>query len=135
MWAYVPSARTLFLVFRLTVSVGILIYLVIIFDWERVQSVLTRLRLPYVWQAPTLLILALFVSGVRWSVLLPYFGVRLKPLDGFLFYMIGYSYNIILPGVLGGDVIRVGLCADQQKRPLTDIATTALIERVAGLLM
>jgi hypothetical protein len=85
MWAYVPSARTLFLVFRLTVSVGILIYLVIIFDWERVQSVLTRLRLAYVWQAPTLLILALFVSGARWSVVLPYFGVRLKPLDGFLF--------------------------------------------------
>lgn len=124
-----------FFIFRLTVSIGIMVYLITVFDWNKVIMVLTQLRVEYIWPAPFLLILSFYFAGVRWSVLLTHFGVQLKARDGFVYYLIGNFYNIMLPGVIGGDVIRVGVCAAIKKRSVANIALTALIERIIGILV
>ena len=130
----VTHTKKLFFAIRLFVSIGILVYLVTVFDWQRVAAVIGRVRLWYVWPAPLLLSLALYFGGVRWSVLLPHFGVRLRAGEGFLYYLIGNFYGIILPGVIGGDAVRIGICAAVKKKSVADITASVLIERVSGIL-
>jgi len=126
--------KKIFFLLRLVVSLGILVYLVTVFDWERVAEVMGRVRLWYVWPAPLLLAIALYFGGVRWSILLPYFGVRLKANKAFLYYLIGSFYGNVLPGVIGGDAVRIGICAAVKRRSVADMTASVLIERVCGVL-
>ena len=128
-------ARKAFLVFRIIVSISILIYLVTVFDWHRVSVLVSKLRIEYAWPAPLLLLIALVFTALRWKLLLAHFGITLRLARAFQFYIVGWYYGIFLPGIIGGDVIRVGLCAEKRQAPLADVAATALIERVFGLLM
>ena len=127
--------KKIFFALRLFISIGILIYLVTIFDWERVVEILGLVRISYIWPAPLLLVLALYFGGVRWSTLLPYFGVQLRVREGFFYYLIGNFYGSILPGVIGGDVVRVGICAAIKKKSVANVTASVLIERVCGVLV
>jgi hypothetical protein len=127
--------KKLVLAVRLAVSLGIIIYLVGVLDGKRFSYVLAHLRFEYAWFAPILVLLGLYCLGVRWSIILPYFGVQITKKESFIYYLVGNFYNILMPGAIGGDVIRVGICAVNKKKPLTAIATTVLLERVFGLLV
>ena len=125
----------LILALRIAVSFGILGYLIKILDWQHLADVIAHLRLEYVWIAPILLLVGLYCLGIRWVFLLEHFGIKLAPQDSFLYYLVSNFYNIILPGAISGDIVRVGICAVKKKQPLVAIATTALLERVFGLLV
>jgi uncharacterized protein (TIRG00374 family) len=125
--------RVLF-VCQLVVSAGIIAYLVASIDWNRVEQVLPQLKLEYLWQPPLLLFCGLFFSSVRWTVLLACFGVQLRLSEGCFLNYLGKFYSLLLPGVIGGDVIRIGLCAQRTRKPVVDIAVTTTLERVFGLL-
>lgn len=126
--------KRIFFVLRLFVSIIILLYLVTLFDFGRVAEVTGRLRLSCVWPAPFLLALGLYFGGIRWSVLLRYFGVRLGVGEGFFCYLIGNFYGSVLPGVIGGDAVRIGICSVSKKKSAIDITVSVLIERVCGIL-
>lgn len=126
--------KRIFFVLRLFVSIVILLYLVTLFDFGRVAEVTGRLRLSYVWPAPLLVALGLYFGGIRWSVLLRYFGVRLGVGEGFFCYLIGNFYGSVLPGMIGGDAVRIGICSVSKKRSAIDITVSVLIERICGIL-
>lgn len=123
------------LALRLIVSFGILGYLINLLDWQHLGNVVSQARLEYVWIAPILLLAGLYCLGLRWVFLLKHFGIQLAPKDSFIYYLVSNFYNIILPGAISGDIIRVGICAFKKKQPVVAIATTALLERVFGLLV
>jgi uncharacterized membrane protein YbhN (UPF0104 family) len=127
------GARFLSRLLRASVSLGALAYLASVFDWAQLDRIVGRVRPGLVLAGPPLLVCSFAWAGLRWSLLLGRFGVPLRWRDGFLLYLIGSFYNILLPGMLGGDVVRVGLCATRLRKPVAEIATTALIERVLGL--
>lgn len=126
--------RKIFFALRLFVSIGVLIYLLNVIDGKRTLEFLSRVSITYLWPAPLLVALALCFGGVRWSILLPYFGIRLKATKAFLYYLIGSFYGIALPGVIGGDAVRIGICAAGKKKSVADITATVLIERMCGIL-
>ena len=125
----------LILALRLVVSFGILGYLINLLDWQHLSEVVFHVRLEYVWIAPILLLVGLYCLGIRWVFLLKHFGVQLAPKDSFIYYLVSNFYNIILPGAISGDIVRVGICAFKKKQSVLAIATTALLERVFGLLV
>ena len=127
--------KRLILPFRFLVSFGILIYLIKILDWQHLASLVPQFRLQYIWIAPILLLLGFYCLAIRWCLILPYFGVSLSTTESFIYYLVGNFYNILMPGAIGGDVIRIGICAVKQKKPVTKIATTVFLERVFGLLI
>jgi glycosyltransferase 2 family protein len=129
------SRKKLILLLRVAVSCGILAYLIATLDWQRLLRVFSEIRLEYVWFAPLLLIAGLYSLAVRWSILLKHFGIFLNPKESFIYYLIGNFYNIILPGSIGGDVIRASICTIKQNKPLSLIASSAFLERVFGLLV
>lgn len=76
---------------------------------------------------------SLLITFVRWSILVrviePRFTLRSSILLGF----IGYVFNLVIPGAVGGDVIKAAYLARMQIRKTQAIASMA-IDRILGLL-
>lgn len=77
--------------------------------------------------------ISLLITFVRWSILVrviePRFTLRSSILLGF----IGYVFNLVIPGAVGGDVIKAAYLARMQIRKTQAIASM-VIDRVLGLL-
>jgi len=135
--AEAPRRRTrrLWLVARALVSVGLLAYLLGILDWARLTEVLARVRVGYLLVAPPLVLAVLVLTGVRWSGVLSLLGGALGAARAFRIYLVASFYNVILPGVMGGDAIRVALGSRATGLPVTEAALSVLLERAAGMLV
>lgn len=120
---------------RLVLSLAVLSYLITMLDWERIKYILPKLRLEYVWQAFILLLLLNLVGSVRWSAVLKQFNIRQRVLDSWRYYMVGGFYGIMLPGVIGGDVMRLGLCIKEHGANKALLTISVLFERVCGVMV
>jgi glycosyltransferase 2 family protein len=81
-----------------------------------------------------LLYLQVAIGAWRWNLLLNVQGVRLPLRRAFSLTMIGALFNIIVPGSVGGDVIKgyyVSRCTFERK---AHAVTTVLVDRIVGLL-
>jgi uncharacterized protein (TIRG00374 family) len=128
-------ATKAFFWFRVFVTVGVLGYLLVVFvfDWSSVRQALIRLRWEYVWLGPASVLVGFIFAAWRWKYLLSYFNVVIRWIDAYKFYLIGSFYGSFLPGVVGGDAVRVGMCALRHRVPIIEVATSVIIERVLGL--
>jgi len=120
---------------RLSLSVAIILFLIKILDFERIKLILPQLRLQYVWQAAFLLLLSNFIISVRWSLLLSHFKISQPIMKSFRYYLIGGFYSIILPGSVGGDVVRLGLCLKGNNKSKAFITGSILFERTCGIMV
>jgi len=126
--------RKKLILFRSLVSVVLLLFLITMIDWDRLRVLLTRIQVEYILAAPLLLLIGFVFSSIRWQHLLQRLNIRQKIKHLYAYYLIGSFYNIFLPGVIGGDVIRIGICSSETRSPLTTITISVLIERIAGIL-
>jgi uncharacterized membrane protein YbhN (UPF0104 family) len=55
--------------------------------------------------------------------------------DLFFYYLIGAFYGFFLPGVIGGDLVRIGLCSIHKQRTTVVVAATVLMERTCGVIV
>jgi len=76
----------------------------------------------------------IFVTGIRWHLLLASQGVRLKFKDTLALNMIGTLFNTVIPGAVGGDVMKGYYLSRRAPGRRTQALTTLLIDRVVGLL-
>ena len=93
--------------------------------WRHWPALLAGLLLLYV---------QLAIGAWRWNLLLEVQGVRLPLSKAFSLTMIGALFNIIVPGSVGGDVIKgyyVSRCTFDRK---AHAVTTVLVDRIVGLL-
>lgn len=110
-------------------------YLVHISD---VDALLTSFRSAPLWGVPAqvaTLIAVMFAGAVRWRLLLSAYGARAKPplLRLFKLQLVGLFYNL-MPGAVGGDVIRGVVSRDAFGDRLSAGLAVVLIERVMGLI-
>jgi glycosyltransferase 2 family protein len=80
-----------------------------------------------------LLYLQMAVGAWRWNILLNVQAVRIPLVKTFSLTMIGTVFNMIIPGAVGGDVIKgyyVSRCTVERK---AHVVTTILVDRVLGL--
>ncbi|OPL14364.1 MAG: hypothetical protein AVO39_09275 [delta proteobacterium MLS_D] len=120
---------------RVALSCAIIIYLLTFLDWERIKNILPQLRLAFIWQAFVLLLLSIVAMSVRWSILLRQFNVRQNILISWRHYMIGFFYGKMLPGVIGGDLVRLGLSMKQHRNHKSILVTSVFFERLCGLMV
>src|SRR6266487_2126578 len=74
------------------------------------------------------------IATVRWQMLLRIQGITLRWLRTFAIVMIGLFFNMFLPGLVGGDAVRlyfVFKCAPRQK---TRATLSVVMDRLFGLL-
>ncbi|GAB4405587.1 MAG: lysylphosphatidylglycerol synthase transmembrane domain-containing protein [Thermodesulfovibrionales bacterium] len=83
---------------------AVLLYLVISkTGMETVASTLRNIRVPYFLFATLIYILSIYMSTIRWRLLLPG-GFNFRRLLSL--YLIGSFFNNLLPGIIGGDAVK-----------------------------
>jgi glycosyltransferase 2 family protein len=67
--------------------------------------------------------------------LLNQFDIRQRIGNSWRYYMIGFFYGKMLPGIVGGDVVRLGLSIQEHRGAKTFLAASIFFERSCGLLV
>lgn len=118
---------------KLSVSSGLILYLIWLIDWERVVTILTEADKSFLFIVPLFLFIRLGFAVFRWQLILADSQAIFPFWQAYTTYLIGAFYNIFLPGVTGGDVIRIGRCLTRTKCQIGTATASVLIERMSGL--
>ncbi len=86
----------------------------------------------YLW-AFLLVNLAAFISFLRWFALVRMLGVEFKLLDCLRLSYVGSFFNLVIPGAVGGDLVKAAYLA-RMNLPRTQAISTLLIDRIIGLI-
>lgn len=125
--------RWLILGLRALVSLALVYYLINMVEWPRIRAVLAASN-PYLFcLAPPMSLTSIGCMAIRWRLLLERIGVVMSAARLLGYYLIGGCFNIFLPGVIGGDVVRMAFCARHCQKPLSSITGGVVLERVCGL--
>jgi uncharacterized protein (TIRG00374 family) len=77
--------------------------------------------------------LATLATILRWHFLVRAVNLPLRLRDTIRLGFLGYLYNFVLPGGVGGDLVKAGFLARGQPGRRTDAAMTVLVDRIVGL--
>jgi hypothetical protein len=83
--------------------------------------------------AALLCLLATIVTIVRWHFLVRAVDLPLKLRDTLRLGFLGYLYNFVLPGGVGGDFVKGGFLAREQPGRRAEAVLTVLVDRIVGL--
>lgn len=118
-------------IFVLIISIVILIKTI---DFSLVFKELATIK-PYIYIITVFL--ALFrswLSGLRWATLHPLNNERLSKWTYFKLTMLSHLFNLIMPGALGGDIIKtIYAVSEREKNKLNDVIAV-FVDRTVGLL-
>jgi len=119
-------------VVKTIVTVGIIAYIVQLIDWQAFRALWPNIGWVWVALAPIAYFVGLWGTAYRWTVMLKALNVVLGIPKTLLAYLMGAFYNLVLPGGLGGDLIRVGYAKKETQASTTLIASTVVLERLFG---
>lgn len=115
------------------ISVAIVYYLLQLLDWQAVAQLLFSGIFLALWPGPLILLLGLLLAAERWRAVLGFYGLNLGRGEAFMLYLIGNFYSVLLPGVLGGDVVRAAICQTKTGGTAASVLASVGIERGLGL--
>jgi len=118
---------------KLTISIGLVVYLIFLVDWNRAFKILKGVDKIYLIIGFLLWVFGLVFASLRWHLILKDNNLKFSMLKSYKGYLRGMFYNIFLPGVVGGDVIRIGICRFQTDCELGTATASVLLERISGI--
>ena len=77
---------------------------------------------------------AIVLTFVRWFVLVKALGFEFTIRDALRLGFIGYLFNFVAPGSVGGDLVKAVLLAKEQPNRKTTAVATVLLDRILGML-
>lgn len=77
---------------------------------------------------------AIVLTFLRWFVLVKSLGFAFTIRDALRLGFIGYLFNFVAPGSVGGDLVKAGLLAKEQPGRRTTAVATVLLDRILGML-
>ncbi len=103
-------------------------------NWSQIQQVLASRPDPRLFVvALALYIAALLLTFVRWYLLVRALDLPFRVRDAVRLGFIGNVFNLVIPGAVGGDLIKAAfLCREQAKK--TQAVASMVIDRAVGLL-
>ena len=125
----------LLLLLKISVSLILILYILWIVDWQRAISVIHHADLKRILLSPGFWLLGFVPAAARWRMVLKYNQVDFSLKDGYFGYLIGVFYSNFLPGVIGGDAVRIGYCIQKTKCDGGTAAASVIIERAMGLVI
>ena len=118
---------------QIIVSCLLVSYLFSRLEWENFLKFKEAVSSPWLFFSPLISLFVLSIAALRWKILVKNFNFSRSYLFFYRNYCLGSFFNVILPGCLGGDVIRV---RSTQKSGLSLRASSFVVitERVTGLI-
>lgn len=128
------TKRSLSILLRITVSVGLLAVIAWKLNWQAVGQALANMQVGWWLAAAALLTVEQLFSAWRWKYFADalHFQWSLRQLTGF--YFIGMYFNQVLPTAVGGDVVRAYYLNAHSGRKLAALASVFL-DRLNGLVV
>ncbi len=102
-------------------------------DSKEVITILKNVHLGYFIAAVVVFNVAKIISIFRFKAFLKYVPMSISDWFNLKIYYIGAFYNLFLPGSVGGDGYKVYLLKQQTEEPTKHLISTALLDRVSGL--
>ncbi len=127
------AAKTLI---RAVIGIGLAVFLissVIRRSGVDLQSEFANCRWPLIVFAFACYLGSIGFTLIRWQMLLKVQGIHLKMRDVLSLTMIGVFFNMVIPGAVSGDVIKMVYVSEHSKGKTTEAVTTILLDRVLGL--
>jgi glycosyltransferase 2 family protein len=118
--------------FRALVSAGLIVWIVWKFHFGRVLENMWNADRALLAMGVAVFIISGVLGAVQWRTLLAFHGVALEFAGTVARYFMGLFFNFILPGFVGGDVVRVYKTAVASGKTTQSFSST-LADRVLGL--
>ena len=133
---YVKHKKKIFTIFRIVVSIGLIVYLIKsqFKDFNTILALIKTVYIPLLLAAASIHIFGVWISAVRWQILLKTQGIRIS--QGYLSssFLIGSFFNNVLPTSIGGDIFRSLDAANKGKISIGKSASVIVIDRFAGVI-
>jgi len=95
----------------------------------------TSFKNPMTWLGGgALFFLTLLCNTLRWSLLLNSQGVELKLFKGIQLSLVGLFFNFVIPGGVGGDVVKASYLFKEHPGRNWDIGLITVFDRIVGVL-
>ncbi|MBX6311808.1 MAG: flippase-like domain-containing protein [Isosphaeraceae bacterium] len=118
----------------LTLTAFGLLALAIRSNWPQIREVMDRkIDLRLFALAFGVYLVAMLLTFLRWFYLVRALGLPFRWADAMRLGFIGNVFNLVIPGAVGGDVIKAAFLCREQSRRTQAIASMA-IDRIVGLL-
>ena len=118
---------------KILLAAGLVAWMVRGGKLDLAQVAAAALRPAELLAAAALLFATVPVSAWRWRVLLHAQGLRLSFKDTLSLTMIGLLFNTVIPGAVGGDVIKAYYIAGRAAGKKAHAVTTIVVDRLMGL--
>jgi uncharacterized protein (TIRG00374 family) len=129
--------KTLWTVFKFVLALSLL-GVVVILNWPGlsqiwVEHVLTgKIYWGNLALAAVICLVSTLLTFVRWYVLVRAVKLPFTLSDALRLGVVGYYYNILLPGSVGGDILKAAFLAREHNRRTVAVATV-IMDRIIGL--
>lgn len=120
--------------FKVIISTGLLLYIFYKFDLRAIVSSMVSADPVFFVYAILIFIASGVLGAVQWGLILRFHGIQLGFGGTVARYFMGLFFNFILPGFVGGDVVRVYKTSVVSGRA-TQAFSSTLADRVIGLLV
>jgi len=121
-----------FTLFKLLVFGASIIIIFRIVDLRLVAGYLKEIPLVVLFLIVAISIFRSWLTGLRWCLLNPDPSGQLSRWDYFRFAMIAFTYNLFMPGALGGDFVKAALTLNKVSSKRIDNMLAILIDRLIG---
>ena len=111
-------------------GIGLLIALAFLVPFDQLLEAFSSLSAEAVVLLLLISVLLIYVSVLKWKLLLEHYGDSPKLLWLYGLYLIGYFVNLLLPSFVGGDAYRSWLVGKRSEQHLAAAATA--LERYTG---
>ena len=133
---YGKYKRKIFTTLRIVVSVGLIAYLIKsqFKDFKTILDMIKTVNISLLLAAASIHIFGVWISTVRWQLILKTQGIRIS--QGYLSssFLIGSFFNNVLPTSVGGDIFRSLDIANKAKISVGKSASVLVIDRFAGVI-
>jgi len=126
--------KRIFLIVRIAVLIICIIYLVYTVDLRTlIDEVLNKLPVWILGLSVLLSVFTLWLNGIRWKIANTDIDNRLSNWDYFRYMMISSSFKLVMPGVLGGDIVKAFWVGSDLEFGRTRNILSILFDRVIGM--
>ncbi len=133
---YGKHKKKIFTALRIIVSIGLIAYLIQsqFKDFRTILDMIKTVYVPLLLASASFHILGVWLSAIRWQLLLKTQGIRIS--QGYLSssFLIGSFFNNILPTSIGGDIFRSIDVANKARISVGKSASVLVIDRFAGVI-
>ena len=83
--------------------------------------------------AISIVFICLAIGSIRWNIILRALDIKIPLSQSLNLTLIGHFFSMVMPGSVGGDVIKAGYATRLTSNRSTEAVTSILIDRVIGL--